>query len=375
MANQLKMALAHTILSLHELGWSNREIAWKLGIHRETVGRHIRLAEAGAGPASNLPAGSVDRSKPATNLPTGFATAWSGPAGPTGPSKPASNLPAGSQADSAGLAGTESGTSQAQVPASGGFIALPPTATGDKVPGSAAEDRALLGSNLSAAAAPYGTGGPDDLGAACLIPGGDQAKGNDHQATAGPVSDSEPWREIIVAKLQQGLSAQRIWQDLVGEHGFVGGYDSVKRFVRKLAAAMPLPFRRMECPPGHQVQVDFGTGAPIVGADGRRQKCHVFRAVLGHSRKGYSEVVFRQTTDAFLCCLENAFWHIGGVPRTVVIDYVAGHIIDLMCPPPLCGRTALRCLRMPGGLRLEGNIIAYRDFSHSKRAWSSFQTG
>jgi hypothetical protein len=41
---------------------------------------------------------------------------------------------------------------------------------------------------------------------------------------------------------------------------------------------------------------------------------------LAHSRKGYSEAVARQTTDAFLQCLENAFVHFGGVPATVVLD-------------------------------------------------------
>jgi hypothetical protein len=56
----------------------------------------------------------------------------------------------------------------------------------------------------------------------------------------------------------------------MAEHGFGGSYYSVKRFVRKLGASTPLPFRRMECEPGQEAQVDFGTGAPIVGADGKR---------------------------------------------------------------------------------------------------------
>ena len=57
MANQLKMAKIHSILTLHSRGWSYRRIAHALGIHRETVARYIRLAENGAKPA-NPPPGS-----------------------------------------------------------------------------------------------------------------------------------------------------------------------------------------------------------------------------------------------------------------------------------------------------------------------------
>lgn len=151
--------------------------------------------------------------------------------------------------------------------------------------------------------------GPEELRPIVVLPG-----------RAGRQSDCEPFRPIIVAKREQHLSAQRIYQDLVNEHGYAGGYDSVKRFVRRLGAGTPWPMRRMECAPGAEAQVDFGTGAPIVDPDGKRRKTHVFRIVLSHSRKAYSEVTHRQTTDDFLRCLENAFRHFGGVPQTIVID-------------------------------------------------------
>src|SRR5580700_5483948 len=41
MANLLKMARIETIFSLHQRGWSQRRIARELGIHRETVARHL----------------------------------------------------------------------------------------------------------------------------------------------------------------------------------------------------------------------------------------------------------------------------------------------------------------------------------------------
>jgi transposase len=136
----------------------------------------------------------------------------------------------------------------------------------------------------------------------------------------------EPWQSVILAKLEAGLTAQRIYQDLVTEHGFVGKYHSVRRFVRRLGTAQVLPFRRMECAPGEEAQVDFGSGIPISTAQGRR-RTHVFRIILSHSRNGYSEAVHRQTTDTFLTCLENAFAYFGGVPRTLVLDNLKAAVV------------------------------------------------
>lgn len=136
----------------------------------------------------------------------------------------------------------------------------------------------------------------------------------------GMPSQCRPFHEAIVARLQQELSAKRIHQDLVTEHGFTGSYYSVRRYVSKLLQGHPLPFRRMEAPPGQEAQIDFGTGAPVITADGKRRRTYVFRIVLSCSRKGYSEAVYHQTTEDFLRCIENAFWYFGGVPKTLVID-------------------------------------------------------
>jgi transposase len=138
--------------------------------------------------------------------------------------------------------------------------------------------------------------------------------------SAGQRSRCEPFRTVIIEMLERGLSAQRIWQDLTAEHGFSDSYQSVQRFVRKLRGTSPRPFRRMECEPGEEAQVDFGTAAPVITPEGKRRRPHLFRIILSHSRKGYSEAVERQTTDNFLWCLENAFHHFGGVPKTLVID-------------------------------------------------------
>ena len=159
------------------------------------------------------------------------------------------------------------------------------------------------------------------------------ALGDSKPAKAPPGSQADPIRippgstsqcvgyhKTIVSKLQQELSARRIYQDLSIEHNFTGSYYSVRRYVGKLRTTNPLPFRRMECSPGMEAQVDFGTASSITMPNGRRKRSYVFRIVLSCSRKAYSETVFHQTTDNFLRCMENAFWYFGGVPQIIVID-------------------------------------------------------
>ncbi|HYV31107.1 MAG TPA: IS21 family transposase, partial [Candidatus Binatia bacterium] len=94
-----------------------------------------------------------------------------------------------------------------------------------------------------------------------------------------------------------------------------------------LAQKTQPPFRRMECLPGQELQVDFGQGAWTI-ENGQRRKTHLFRCVLSHSRKGYSEAVRRQTSESFIRCLENAFRHYGGVSATVVIDNLKAGVIQ-----------------------------------------------
>jgi transposase len=258
MANHLKVAMIHAIVMLHQRGWSKRRIARELGVDRGSVGRRLARANAASG-SDNPPHGSpADRPEAdASNAATGEA-----------------NPPLGSNADLTGL--------------------VPPSDV--SVEGAKAATNPPHGSASESAAS--------------------------HTALAGPPSTCEPFRTIIKEKVAQGLSGRRIYQDLVQEQGCQAApsYDSIKRFLRHVRRIRPVPFRRMEVAPGQEAQVDFGTGAPIAGADGKRRRTHIFRIVLSHSRKGYSEAVYQQTTEDFIACLENAFHALGGAPKTLVID-------------------------------------------------------
>jgi transposase len=353
-ANQLKMDEIQQIQALRQLGWSQRRIAEALGVNRETVARYLARGDTESKPAK-APLGSTEdaESKPAKASLGSTEDAESKPA----------KAPLGSMSQEASCCGQgarepippekkgEWTTAQAdavaatdQVPSSprsevseagersGGVVAGGPTCSPPQEMELARE----------ASAEPDGRPARAEGGAlasACpIVPAAtlglsleEEAESSDTGMSAqssdigmSPNSSSRstcgPLRALITAKLDQGLSAQRIYQDLVTEHGFRGSYYSVRRFVRRLGQTHPLPFRRLECAPGHEVQVDFGKGAPVVGPDGKRRRSHVFRLVLSHSRKAYSEVVYRQTSEEFIRCLENAFWYFGGVPETVVLD-------------------------------------------------------
>ncbi len=233
---------------------SGRRIARELDVDRETVARYLRAAKRASKPA-NAPIGSAEV---------------------TAESKPA-NAPIGSEEFSA-----ESKPANAPIGSDG--LARPGPEFVGPVLEASTPSVFCQAQTLAVVQGP----GPEEA------PSG-----------KGRASECTPWRAQIAAKLEQGLSAQRIYQDLVTEHGFAGSYWSVRRYVRRLGAGQPLPFRRLECSPGEEVQVDFGSGAPVVD-NGRRRRPHVLRLVLSHSRKGYSEAVWRQTTEHFLRCVENA---------------------------------------------------------------------
>lgn len=133
--------------------------------------------------------------------------------------------------------------------------------------------------------------------------------------------------DYIEARLKQGFSAQRIYQDLRLERDFKGSYESVKRYARQLSEVSELPFRRIEVAPGKEVQIDYGTGAWVIDAQGRRRKTHLFRATLSYSRKGYSEVSYTQDAESFVRSTENAFRHFGGVTEIMVIDNLKAGVI------------------------------------------------
>ncbi len=195
----------------------------------------------------------------------------------------------------------------------------------------------------SAASVVVDAGGaaPDDESNAAKVFAGSPAKAAKvFPGSTRPRGSAAAYRDTIAEKCDAGLSAQRIWQDLVEEFGYGASYESVKRFVRTLAPR-PRAVGVFHHAPGQEGQVDFFRGAPTLhAATGDWRRPWVFRLTLGHSRHGYEEAVDDQQIETFLRLHERAFRDLGGVPLVIRHDYVTRHIIMVMCPSRICGRPA-----------------------------------
>lgn len=125
---------------------------------------------------------------------------------------------------------------------------------------------------------------------------------------------------------ESGLSIERIHTDLKLEHGFEGSYHSVYRFVKGLEDSGAKRVYRMECEPGQEAQIDYGTLNLRIGENGRLKKIHILLVTLSHSRKSYVEAVLTQSSESFLRSVENALRYFGGVPERLCPDNLAAAV-------------------------------------------------
>jgi hypothetical protein len=118
-----------------------------------------------------------------------------------------------------------------------------------------------------------------------------------------------------------------LYEQLCAEHGYGGSYKSVLRYVRRHYAPPKLrPYRRVETPPGAQVQVDWGT---VTGIElgGGPETLYAFVAVLSHSRK--ETVIWRRRMDqlSWHHAHNEAWRRLGGVPVVVRLDNLKTAIV------------------------------------------------
>src|SRR5437762_5190644 len=138
----------------------------------------------------------------------------------------------------------------------------------------------------------------------------------------GSASTCEPYREIIELGLSRDRNAMAIWQDLVSDCGFQGGYQSVRRFAYKLRGTqVPQARAVILTAPGEEGQVDYGSGPMVREAPSSKyRRTRLFVLTLGYSRKAVRLLTFRSSTRIWAELHEKAFRRLGGAPRILVLD-------------------------------------------------------
>jgi transposase len=129
-------------------------------------------------------------------------------------------------------------------------------------------------------------------------------------------------REWLAERAPQvHYSARIVHQELRGQRGWTGSYETVKLAVRPLRAAASvaaLTQRRFETAPGEQAQVDWGQ--LTVRLAGVPTKVHVLVMTLGYSRRAYAEGFLHERMPNLLAAHENAFAHFGGRCEMLLYD-------------------------------------------------------
>jgi transposase len=116
---------------------------------------------------------------------------------------------------------------------------------------------------------------------------------------------------------KQRHTAKRIFERLRDEHGFGGGYTTVKTYVAGAKMSRQEMFVPLSHPPGH-AQADFGEAVAVIG--GVEQKIHFFCMSLPHSDACFVKCYPSETTEAFLDGHVSAFAFFGAVPISILYD-------------------------------------------------------
>src|SRR6266568_700254 len=268
MSNVLSEEKKQQVIALGRLGWPLRRIEQETGVRRETAGAYLKAAGIGVRPPR----------------------AW----GRRPPAKPANEVTTGSDAAK---------------PAN--------TVNPNPNPNTNTENLSTKGKAKAETAKPANANG---VTTGFGVELSDSRPKDPKRALS--TSFCEPFREAIELGLSRDRNAVAIWQDLVSESGFRGGYQTVKRFVRKLRGNQPLqPRAVILTAPGEEAQVDYGQGAMVRDPQtGKYRRTRLFVMTLGYSRKAVRLMTFRSSSRIWAELHEKAFRRLGGSTSLIVHD-------------------------------------------------------
>jgi transposase len=129
----------------------------------------------------------------------------------------------------------------------------------------------------------------------------------------------EAWR-TSQSRVDRPINTKELHEYLVREHGYTSSYKSVLRFVRARYGRPKIrTYRRVETPPGAQVQTDWGIWTDLDLGDGP-QRVSAFVMSLSHSRRPAIVWSEREDQMSWLHCHNRAFERLCGIAAVNRID-------------------------------------------------------
>lgn len=123
-----------------------------------------------------------------------------------------------------------------------------------------------------------------------------------------------PYQDWLAERFRQHRgNCDVVQQELQREHGVKVSLRTVERaaaHLRREVLAQTAATVRFENPPGHRLQIDFGTVRVPIGDE--PLKVHLFVATLAYFRRIYVAVFLHERQSAWLQVLDGAFRHFGG---------------------------------------------------------------
>lgn len=147
--------------------------------------------------------------------------------------------------------------------------------------------------------------------------------------TPGP-SKLDPYKPIIDGWLEADRGAfhkqrhtiSRIQARLEQEHGFICGHTIIQSYVRSARTKQHDEGRLDQVWTPGSAQIDFGEADCEI--DGELIRCHYLVVSFPHSNMGYLQVFRSECAECVCEGLSAIFYHIGGVPHTLVFDNATG---------------------------------------------------
>jgi transposase len=136
------------------------------------------------------------------------------------------------------------------------------------------------------------------------------------------------------------MTGKQVWRLLKETHGIEVGYTTIKRYLRsEFSFGRTKATVRIETPPGHEAQVDFGYAGLMNDPETeKKRRTWAFIMTLSSSRHKFVRFVFSQDTDMWLDCHERALAFFGGVPKRIILDNLKSGVLKADIYDPTINR-------------------------------------